>query len=85
MLMTREYEKTLKLPEGARAASPASGVLLSYIRACCFAGVGDLQRAEELYRAVAENGNTLPVAEKAREGLQERGLPAASAELEDQS
>ena len=58
MLMTREYEKTLKLLEGARAASPASGVLLSYIRACCFAGVGDLQRAEELYRAVAENGNT---------------------------
>ena len=69
MLMTREYEKTLKLLEGARAASPASG---------------DLQRAEELYRAVAENGNTLPVAEKAREWLQERGLPAASVEHEDQ-
>ncbi len=85
MLMTREYEKTLKLLEGARAASPASGVLLSYIRARCFDGVGDLQRAEELYRAVAENGNTLPVAEKAREWLQERGLPAASAEHADQS
>lgn len=85
MLMTREYEKTLKLLEGARAASPASGVLLSYIRARCLDGVGDLQRAEELYRAVAENGNTMPVAEKAREWLQERGLPAASAELADQS